>query len=112
MHNCKENVELIFETSWEVCNKIGGIYTVLSTKAKSLQDLYKDKVVFIGPDVWTESNPSPYFKEYKTLLKNCVKHLSLPYGLTIRVGRWMVPGNPIVVLVKFDGIYEHLNTFY
>lgn len=112
MHNCKENVELIFETSWEVCNKIGGIYTVLSTKAKSLQDLYKDKVVFIGPDVWTESNPSPYFKEYKTLLKNCVKHLLLPYGMTIRVGRWMVPGNPIVVLVKFDGIYEHLNSFY
>lgn len=112
MHNCKENVDLIFETSWEVCNKIGGIYTVLSTKAKSLQDLYKDKVVFIGPDVWTDSNPSSYFKEYKTLLKNCVKYLTLPYGMTIRVGRWMVPGNPIVVLVKFDGIYEHLNSFY
>ncbi len=25
--------DFIFETSWEICNKIGGIYTVLSTKA-------------------------------------------------------------------------------
>ena len=56
-------IELLFETSWEVCNKVGGIYTVLSTKAQTLQTLYKDKVIFIGPDVWTEQNESPYFKE-------------------------------------------------
>ena len=112
MHNCTLKDRLIFETSWEVCNKIGGIYTVLSTKAKTLQDINKDKVVFIGPDVWTEENPSPYFKEYKSLLKNCVKNLELPHGISIRVGRWMIPGNPIVVLVKFDGVYEHLNHYY
>ena len=53
------NLDMIFETSWEVCNKIGGIYTVLSTKAQTLQNLYKDKIIFIGPDVWTEENPSP-----------------------------------------------------
>lgn len=112
MQQCTESVGLLFETSWEVCNKIGGIYTVLSTKAKTLQDIYKDKVIFIGPDVWTQENPSPYFKEYKTLLKNCVKSVALPYGMTIRVGRWLIPGSPIVVLVKFDGIYEHINDFY
>ena len=59
----KENFELLFETSWEVCNKIGGIYTVLSTKAQTLQRAFKDRVIFVGPDVWTEDNPSPYFKE-------------------------------------------------
>lgn len=58
-------VDLIFEVSWEVCNKIGGIYTVLSTKAKTLQKLYKDKTIFIGPDVWTSENPSPWFTECK-----------------------------------------------
>ena len=57
----KENFELLFETSWEVCNKIGGIYTVLSTKAQTLQRAFKDRVIFVGPDVWTEDNPSPYF---------------------------------------------------
>ena len=62
-------IDLIFETSWEVCNKIGGIYTVLSTKAKSLQKLFKDKVIFIGPDVWSEEHPAPDFTESRTLLK-------------------------------------------
>lgn len=41
-------LDLLIETSWEVCNKVGGIYTVLSTKAKTLQSMYKDKVIFIG----------------------------------------------------------------
>ncbi len=50
-------LDLLIETSWEVCNKIGGIYTVLSTKADTLHELYKDKVIFIGPDVWSEQNP-------------------------------------------------------
>lgn len=112
MQDNAKKAALIFETSWEVCNKIGGIYTVLSTKAKVLQDIYKDKVIFIGPDVWNEQNPSPYFKEYKTLLKGCTKNLNLPFGITIRVGRWTVPGNPIVVLVKFEGVYSELNNIY
>ena len=49
---------LLFETSWEVCNKIGGIYTVLSTKAHALQELRKDATVFIGPDVWSDESLS------------------------------------------------------
>ena len=56
---------LLAEASWEVCNKIGGIYTVLSTKAKVLQEAYGDNLVFIVPDVWSKDNPSPVFKESK-----------------------------------------------
>ena len=58
-----QHPKLLFEVSWEVCNKIGGIYTVLSTKAKTLQKISKDTTVFIGPDVWSEANPSPWFTE-------------------------------------------------
>ena len=61
-----EKPDLIFETSWEVCNKVGGIYAVLSTKAKTLQNDFKDKVIFIGPDIWSKDNPCPFFKESKT----------------------------------------------
>ena len=39
--------DYIFEARWEVCNKVGGIYTVLSTRAKTLQEAFKDKVFFI-----------------------------------------------------------------
>ena len=104
--------DLIFETSWEVCNKVGGIYAVLSTKAKTLQKLYKDKVVFIGPDFWTEQNPSPYFNEDKTLLKEWRENAALPEGVTVRVGRWDVPGKPIVILVGYSSLYRYKNDLY
>lgn len=58
--------DYIFESSWEVCNKVGGIYTVLSTRAKTLQEVLQDKIIFIGPDFWKESE-SPYFKEDQRL---------------------------------------------
>lgn len=112
MEQKNADVNLLFETSWEVCNKVGGIYTVLSTKAKTLQSLYKDRVIFIGPDVWSESNPSPYFAERKTLLKSWTSKLSLPEGVSVRVGRWTVPGEPIAILVKFDGMYAVKDEFY
>ena len=105
-------IDLIFETSWEVCNKIGGIYTVLSTKAKSLQALYKDKVIFIGPDVWTDEHPALDFTESKTLLKKWRENAMLPEGVDVRVGRWEVPGRPIAILVKFDGMYALKDEFY
>lgn len=108
----KENFDLLFETSWEVCNKIGGIYTVLSTKAKTLQNAAKDRVIFIGPDVWSEDNPSPYFKEVPSLLKQWKAKAVLPDGISVRVGRWNVPGRPMAVLVKFDGMYGVKNEFY
>ncbi|MDE5844962.1 MAG: glycogen/starch synthase [Muribaculaceae bacterium] len=100
------DIDLLFETSWEVCNKIGGIYTVLSTKANTLCKLYKDNVVFIGPDVWSESNPSPYFEECSTSLDSWKERALLPEGVSVRLGRWNVPGRPLVILVKFESLYR------
>lgn len=106
-------ISLLFETSWEVCNKIGGIYAVLSTKANTLQNLYKDKVIFIGPDVWTDEHPSPYFTEDPdTPLAEWQKNVWLPEGVHVRVGRWEIPGRPIAILVKFDGMYGVKDEFY
>lgn len=104
--------DLLFEASWEVCNKIGGIYTVLSTKANVLKQSFEDRLAFIGPDVWTSDNPSPTFLPDATLLGSAETGLDLPFGIKIRTGRWDVPGKPIAVLVKFDGVYPQLNTIY
>lgn len=112
MDNCNAGFDLLIETSWEVCNKIGGIYTVLSTKAATLQKQHKDKTIFIGPDVWSAEHPSPYFVESRTLLKKWLAEAELPEGVDVRVGRWDIPGKPIVVLVKFDGMYKVKDEFY
>lgn len=107
-----EKISLLAETSWEVCNKIGGIYTVLSTKAKVLQEAYGNHLVFIGPDVWTKENPSPVFKESKTLFKNFAKKEIADFNIKVRCGRWDIPGSPQVILVKFDGVYPHLDYLF
>lgn len=102
--------DFIFESSWEVCNKVGGIYTVLSTRAKTLQERNEDHVIFIGPDCWHEKD-SPYFDEDKTLFSEWRK-AAFEEGLKLKVGRWKVPGWPIAILVDFDDFYAEKDSIY
>ena len=106
----KMNPDYIFESSWEVCNKVGGIYTVLSTRANTLQQEMQDKVFFIGPDVWRD-NECPYFKEDSKLLAEWKKQATED-GLNVKVGRWTIPGNPIAILVDFQKYFEKKNEIY
>ncbi|MBR1564423.1 MAG: glycogen/starch synthase [Paludibacteraceae bacterium] len=100
--------EYIFETSWEVCQKIGGIYAVLSTRAAIMQKEHKDKVFFIGPDL---NKDNRYFKETHSLLADWQKQAAQE-GLKVRVGRWLVPGKPIAILVDFNNFYKDKNRIY
>lgn len=102
--------DYIFESSWEVCNKVGGIYTVLSTRANTLQQSLQDRVFFIGPDVWHD-NECPYFKEDRALLSEWQKTAKAE-GLSVKVGRWTIPGNPIAILVDFQKYFEKKNEIY
>ena len=104
------NPDYIFESSREVCNKVGGIYTVLSTRANTLQQEMQDKVFFIGPDVWRD-NECPYFKEDSKLLAEW-KIQATEDGLNVKVGRWTIPGNPIAILVDFQKYFEKKNEIY
>lgn len=110
MSNANKAPDFIFETSWEVCNKVGGIYTVLSTKAGSLQSLYKDRIIFIGPDVSGKVS-QPDFKEMPGLLTPWKKQAKKD-GLKIRVGRWEIPGRPIAVLVDFSSLYARRDQIF
>lgn len=102
--------DYIFESSWEVCNKVGGIYTVLSTRAKTLQDAMADRIIFIGPDCWHENN-SPYFIEDDKVLAEWGKH-ALKDGLKVKIGRWDIPGKPIAILVDFEQFYSERDSIY
>ena len=102
--------DYIFESSWEVCNKVGGIYTVLSTRAKTLQEAFQDRIIFIGPDFWKE-HESPYFREDTTLFADW-QGVAKEQGLKLRVGRWTVPGEPIAILVDFNPFFEQKNEIY
>ena len=103
--------EYLFESSWEVCNKVGGIYTVLSTKAHTLKKSFKDKLIFIGPDVWGEKN-APDFIEDNNLFTDWKVYAKTTDNLQIKVGRWDVPGTPPVILVDFKPYFKERDSFF
>jgi len=92
--------DYLFETSWEVCNKVGGIHTVLATKALYLGKEFKKNIIMIGPDVWMETGKNPEFIEDSVLFSSW-RVQAANEGLRIRVGRWNVAGKPIAILVDF-----------
>lgn len=102
--------DYIFESSWEVCNKVGGIYAVLSTRAKTLKEKLGDNLIFIGPDCWGE-NKCPYIEEDTKLLK-AWKEQAASEGLNVKVGRWNIPGTPVAILIDFKPFFDKKNEIY
>ena len=111
MDNTTTTPEYLFESSWEICNKVGGIYTVLSTKAHTLQQSFKDKLIFIGPDVWDNTN-APDFIEDDVLFADWKTYTKTTENLKVKVGRWNVPGTPPVILVDFKPFFKERDAFF
>ncbi|MDR2118312.1 MAG: glycosyltransferase [Tannerellaceae bacterium] len=111
MKEALEMPDYIFESSWEVCNKVGGIHTVLSTKARTLQMLFPDRIVFIGPDIRGRES-APDFLEDGLLFADWVNFASGTERLNVRTGRWDVPGSPPVILVDYAPFGRQRNELY
>lgn len=100
----------LFEISWEVCNKVGGIYTVVSTKARTISDIEGMNAIYVGPDLWKEKG-NPLFTEDKRLWNAWRKSLA-DEKLTVRCGYWEIPGRPKVILVDYTGYMEDKDSIY
>ena len=100
MNNELIKPDYLFEVSWEVCNKVGGIYTVIATKSLYLKNELKRHHILIGPDVWMNVENNPDFIE-DPLLYRMWRDQVAKEGLRIRVGKWNVPGKPTAILVDF-----------
>ena len=110
MNKNKNLPDYIFESSWEVCNKVGGIYAVLSTRANTLQEAMNDRIIFIGPDCWHDKE-CIYFTEDPTIFSEW-KKIASENGLKIKIGRWNIPGKPIAILVDFEQYCAIKNEIY
>ncbi len=97
--------DYIFEVSWEVCNKVGGIHTVISTKALSLVSEWEEKYILIGPDIWKGTGEHPEFREDRGLFSGW-RAQAESAGLRIKVGRWKITGSPVVILVDFTSFFQ------
>jgi len=104
-------VEFIFETSWEVCNKVGGIHTVISTKALNIIEEVGDNYILIGPDVWREDVINPEFIPEESLFAEW-KTRAESEGIRVKTGRWNIAGRPIVMLIDFTPYFGQQNEIF
>ena len=103
-----KNPEYLFETSWEVCNMVGGIYTVLSTKSNVMRQLLDDHYITVGPDVVKEAHETLYFVEDNELFPEW-RERALAQGLKFRIGHWKIESSPIAILVDYTTLYQSKN---
>jgi len=107
----RAKADIVFEISWETCNKIGGINTVLATKAAQMIRHYNDGYYLIGPyfpdisakNQFQEIKPSAELRE---VFNNAAKE-----GVICHFGRWLIDGEPKVVLIDFKALWKDVNRF-
>lgn len=97
--------DFIFETSWEVCNKVGGIHTVLMTKANTIAKQFNGNYILIGPDLHTANSENSEFIEDDNLFK-AWKTYANSQNIKIRIGYWNINSKPVVVLVDFTQYFS------
>jgi len=100
--------DYLFQTSWEVCNKMGGIHTVLASQAETLYNQLNDKLIYIGPDVWMGSKNNPEFLPDDTIYPDMLDEVNYE-GIRVRTGRWNVPGKPVTFLIDFSPLLSRKN---
>jgi phosphorylase/glycogen(starch) synthase len=100
----------LFEISWEVCNKVNGIHGKLSENAQHLQKLSTKDFFMIGPDVWRDKHNTEFTEDrelYRTWHEQAERD-----GLYFRIGRWNIPGNPMVLLVDYTSLFSQKDDIF
>lgn len=100
----------LFEVSWEVCNLVGGIYTVVSSKEKRLAEKYHN-LIMVGPELAKDHGENGEFLEDKTIFESW-RMTAHEQGLKFRIGRWNIPGKPIAILVDFTSLFKDKNKIF
>ena len=105
---------MILETSWEVCNKMGGIYTVLSSRADVMTQHHPAQVCFIGPLLADEGAALPldFTPGEIPELQGWLREVLPSLGLRVVAGRWGIEGEPPVLLVDFKPLWREKDDLY
>ena len=109
----KRTPAALFEVSWEVCNKVGGIYTVVSTKAREAVSRFGENYYLLGP----QRTENPGFEECvpgapDDLMWQGFRRAASIHNLKCRFGRWNIPGRPKVILIDWNGRYNQNQLLY
>jgi glycogen(starch) synthase len=99
---------LLFEVAWEVCWQLGGIYTVLRSKAASMVSRWNDRYCLIGP--YNPNTAAVEFEETPThgVIRQALDRLR-EAGIPCHFGRWLIAGRPHVILLDYRARFHHMD---
>ncbi len=96
----KAEDSFLIEVAWEVCHQVGGIYTVIKTKAKEICNIWQDNYCLVGP----------YFKSHAEAEFEPLTDMNTPYGRVVKklqrlgidahYGKWLIAGRPQAILLN------------
>ena len=104
-----EKPAAVFEVSWEVCNKVGGIWTVLTSKAEQMLEQYPENYFLLGP--YFHDKTKGEFEEEPPFdgLKEIFHSLETEQGLKCHFGKWLIKGEPKIILIDFKDFWPKAN---
>lgn len=108
MHQVERKADILIECSWEVCNKVGGIYTVVTSKAAQVLSHYKEGYFLIGP-YFPQKIPGQFQEE---AMPDHIKEALCPLesqGIRCHYGKWLIQGEPQAILLDTEGMRHRLN---
>lgn len=104
------NKYFLVEISWEVCNQIGGIYTVLKSKAAVCVKKLGSRYCLVGP--YMSSQAELEFESLKRTGRfGQACRILESKGIYTHYGRWLIPGKPYVILIDYLKSFNKLNEY-
>ncbi len=92
---------ILFEIAWEVCNQVGGIYTVIRSKVPAMVEEWGDNYCLIGPYfAQTASIEFERLDNDDSIFSKAAQGLR-EKGMEVYYGRWLVTGKPRIILIDF-----------
>ena len=98
---------LVIEVAWEVCQQVGGIYTVLRSKAPAAVKRYGHNYCLVGPynpeispQEFEETEPTGIFAQVIGSLERM--------GIEAHYGYWLISGRPQAILFNPTSVFNRL----
>ncbi len=101
---------LLFELAWEVCWQLGGIYTVIRTKAATIVNAWQKRYCLIGP--YNADTAAIEFEPAAAppVIAHTINRLAQS-GIKAYYGYWLISGRPQVILLDFRAAFHRLGEF-
>lgn len=104
----KREPPMLAEIAWEVCCQLGGIYTVLRSRAHKMTSTWGDRYVMVGP-YHAETSTVEFEPEPPPASIGFVLEQMRDMGIEVHYGRWLVTGKPQVVLINYLTVFHRLH---